>query len=160
MTADLVAFLRARLDEDEQTARAASGGTMIGEPGNWQPSPTGDEWEACQSDGDEELLVALRPGLPRPPDVMTGLWGAVFSAEPDDSDPEAWAPMPRFKHAARHDPARVLLEVEAKRLRLDEIDRAIKAGHDSYDLASILLPLEALPYATHPDYRPEWAPDA
>jgi hypothetical protein len=60
------------------------------------------------------------------------------------------------EHIARQHPARVLAEVKAKRRRLDQLDSANRAGHDSYDLASVLLPLEALPYADHPDYRAEW----
>jgi len=55
-------------------------------------------------------------------------------------------------------PARVLAEVDAKRKRLKQIEDAINAGHDSYDLAATLLPLELLPYADHPDYRDEWRP--
>lgn len=56
------------------------------------------------------------------------------------------------------DPARVLAECAAKRRRVEiTID-----ARDELDLwqGEALLRLEALPYAGHPDYRPEWAPDA
>lgn len=115
---NLVEFLRARLDEDEQIARAASGSTVIGEPGNWRPSPRGDEWEAYAGEIEEELLVALRPGLPRPPDVMSGYWGAWVSNDPTH-DPAAGSAMPALTHAGRHDPARILADVAAKRELVD-----------------------------------------
>lgn len=121
MTADPIAFLAAALDEAEAVARAASGGTVVGHPGKWAPSPTGDEWEASSSlDGDTELLVALRPGLPRPPDVLNGLWGVVIANVPDDCDPNAWDPLPQLEHAALHDPAAVLRRVAADRKVLAE----------------------------------------
>jgi hypothetical protein len=61
-------------------------------------------------------------------------------------------------HVVEHDPARVLREIDAKRKRLAALAEAIAAGHDSYDLASELLPLEALPYADRPGYRDDWRP--
>ncbi|MFF8618955.1 DUF6221 family protein [Streptomyces sp. NPDC015350] len=164
-------FNDARLDEDEMVARAASGATVIGEPGTWRPSPMGDEWEAHISEhGDEELLVALRPGLPRPPEVMGGRWGAVVAATSDPADPDADSPMPAFVHAARHDPARVLAEVRAKRL-LNESWRRLIAEIDAdpdperqerlagtrHDLDQVARHLAAA-HDKHPDYRPEWRP--
>ncbi|MCZ1011978.1 DUF6221 family protein [Streptomyces lydicus] len=171
-TAELLAiadFNDARLDEDEMVARAASGATVVGEPGAWQPSPTGDEWEAHISDhDDEELLVALRPGLPRPPEVMGGRWGAVVASTPDPADPDADSPMPAFVHAARHDPARVLAEVGAKRLfnqrwrkLITEIDadpdpeRRKRLAGIRQDLDQVARHLAAA-HDKHPDYRSEW----
>lgn len=168
---DLVQWLREQLDDDERIARAASGATVEGEPGSWRPSPHGDEWEPLRGeDGDEELLVALRPGLPRPPEVMTGYWGAVFSHRPDDAEPGTESPMTSFEHAARHDPARVLREIEAKR-RIVAMYEEAKAAVDSYtepsnrliaaasrnSLASAVKAL-ALPYSDRPGYRDDWRP--
>jgi hypothetical protein len=65
---------------------------------------------------------------------------------------------PSEAHYARHTPARVLREIDAKRKRLAALAEAIAAGHDSSDLASELLPLEALPYVDRPGYREEWRP--
>ena len=164
---ELVQWLGVQLDEDERIAREASGGTVVGEPGAWQPSPHGDEWEASGSAGeDEELMVALRPGLPRPPDVMSGLWGAVFSHRMDDSDPDADSPMRAFEHAARHDPARVLREIDAKRQLLADFapmlaqtDAAIDSEWNSNDdLHGRLLAYLALAYVDLPGYREEWRP--
>ncbi|MFJ5951392.1 DUF6221 family protein [Streptomyces noursei] len=173
-TAELLAiadFNDARLDEDEMVARAASGATVVGEPGVWQPSPTGDEWEAHISDhGDEELLVALRPGLPRPPEIKGGRWGAVVASAPDPADPDAASPMPAFVHAARHDPARILAEVHAKRLfnetwrkLITEIDadpnpeRRKRLAGIRHDLDQVACHLAAA-HDKHPNYRPEWRP--
>lgn len=178
---DLVQFLRDHLNEDERVARAASGGTVVGAPGDWKPAPGGDEWEASRTDCDEdELLVALRPGLPRPPDVMSGLWGAIVDFKPEFEDPDAASPLAQFQHAARHDPARVLREIEAKRRLLDLHEPAMNPGRDSDDDdPSTWLPvcstcqveiarpgdwpcehlrLLALPYADRPGFREEWRP--
>ncbi|SFK73679.1 DUF6221 family protein [Streptomyces pini] len=155
---DLIAFLNARLDEDERAARAASGNTVIGEQGNWAPSPDGDEWEAHRSDDVDELLVALRPQLPRPADVMGGMWGAIVSDDPAFSqEPGADRPLPCLEHAARHDPARVLREVKAKRGILARVqNHAALMGWD--EMHRDVLRLLVLPYADHPDRRPEWRP--
>jgi len=168
---DLVQFLRDRLDEDERAAQAASGGTVVDEAGRWRTSPTGDEWEASRTDCDEdELLVALRPGLPRPPDVMSGLWGAVVSFKPEFEDPGTASPLAAFQHAARHDPARVLAEVDAKRrtVALCEPPLVETTGPGDTERSFIpgegppwgldVLKLLALPYANHPAYREEWRP--
>ncbi|MGA4896730.1 DUF6221 family protein [Streptomyces griseoincarnatus] len=159
---ELVQWLRAQLDEDERIARAASGATVEGEPGSWHPSSHGDEWEPLRGeDGDEELLVALRPGLPRPPEVMTGYWGAVFSHQPDAADLDADSPMPSFEHAARHDPARVLREVAAKRQIIERCTRVQGLLLDDFSaerLVDDVLALLALAYAGRPGYREEWRP--
>jgi hypothetical protein len=69
------------------------------------------------------------------------------------------------QHIARHDPARVLAECEAKRRIVEEWDAAhrvaLASPQYSYDegiatgLLAALYAL-ALPYADHPDYREEW----
>jgi hypothetical protein len=78
------------------------------------------------------------------------------------------------EHIARHDPARVLAEVEAKRQLLDEHKPArpeylprrelgcmtcstAQAWDAKANAANCLtLRLLALPYADHPDYREDW----
>lgn len=78
------------------------------------------------------------------------------------------------EHIARHDPARVLAEVNAKRAILDEhqplkIEGDKIAGcqtcswRDDMEVLQVEWPcptvrLLALPYADHPDYRQEWRP--
>lgn len=125
---DLSEFAEARLAEWEETARAASGGTVIGVPGDWKPAPGGDEWEVGADlyetdfgrDGDLEILVALRPGLPRPPEVKHGYWGSVVSWNRDLADRDAWVPEPQFRHMALHDPASALILVTVLRAVLDD----------------------------------------
>ncbi|MBV6697453.1 hypothetical protein KV557_09985 [Kitasatospora aureofaciens] len=133
MTADLVTFLRARLDEDERAAvdtltPAANIGRFRGKPvQRWQVTLNG------------RGLIDADGGRSRARDV--------YPAE--------------AQHVARHDPARVLAEVDAKRRIIDECEGAV--NHDSRGMLSMadsILSLLALPYRDHPDYRPEWAPDA
>lgn len=63
-------------------------------------------------------------------------------------------------HLSRQDPAYVLSEVDAKRQILTAVQ---DVGHDyvyitaTFTVGSLLAML-ALPYAGHPDYRPEWRP--
>lgn len=112
MSDDLVAFLRARLDEDEQAARACAGD---------------GKWEA------RDIAVY---GQDLSPEVRT--------------------------HMARHDPARVLADVEAKREVLRLAARA-SDYHETFmnGFAAALggvLRWYALPHADHPDYRDDWRP--
>jgi hypothetical protein len=59
------------------------------------------------------------------------------------------------EHIQRHDPARVLREVEAKRRIIDLAD---SLGYVTNDAEPAILAALALPYADHPDYREEWRP--
>ncbi|MFI5831064.1 DUF6221 family protein [Streptomyces sp. NPDC051578] len=151
MTAALLAFLRARLDEDEQIAN-----------GHQQWSASWHQDDMANEIRDENAgTVAF---VPRSGDQA---------------------------HIARHSPARVLAEVDAKRRLLADI---LRAGHEWneedhwYSCAAARdhegepvcidesraggpcdcgrdeqverrVRLLALPYASHPDFRPEWAPD-
>lgn len=166
----LAAFNDARLDEDERFAREASGSTVIGELGNWRPSPAGDEWEAFAGEVEEELLVALRPDLPRPPEVMSGMWGAWVSNEPDDCDPSAGSAMPALTHAARQDPARILREVAFKRLlianwrefilRIDaepDPEKRERLTLTRHGLDQVAFQMAAV-HDQHPDYQEGWRP--
>lgn len=60
-------------------------------------------------------------------------------------------------HIARHDPARILAEVEAKQQLLDQHVAYYGAGDDT-DWPVRTLTLLALPYAAHPDYDERWRP--
>lgn len=57
-------------------------------------------------------------------------------------------------HIARHDPARVLREVEAKGRIVDYIEVVMSHGRHDHELLGAL----ALPYSDHADYREEWRP--
>lgn len=138
MTADLVQFLRARLDEDEQVAQ-----------GHEQASAG---WHA------DDFVMEVRD------DANAGTVASVYRSGD-------------LTHIARHDPARVLADVDAK-LRMLEAHRRDTQysfsgcitcdvgdnscgcmGGSAYEYPCETLRLLALPYASHPDYRPEWAPD-
>ncbi|MER6515079.1 DUF6221 family protein [Nonomuraea sp. NPDC001636] len=173
---DLIAFLRARLDEDEQTARAA-GQLPTGDP--WHNDPTA-HWRAKTS-------------------PYHGVGGAVRWYVEDGHedgvvghvDPQAAQDDDIARHIARHDPARVLAEVDAKRALVadlrtdphgdDEYSSRFRCGAAEDRYGNRLDPddfarrtasctcgrdkrvyrrirLLAMPYAPHPDYRDEWRP--
>ncbi|MFF1341120.1 DUF6221 family protein [Streptomyces sp. NPDC058290] len=158
----LLQFLRDRFNEDARVARAAE---LV------SPSP----WRAA--------VGGRRPAeRVRPAGAPDGHSGMVFDGtdEPlwdcEGSDTLCMDGEPA-EHAACHDPARVLAEVDAKRRLLTVHARdttysfsgcvTCDAGDNScgcmggspYDYPCETLRLLALPYADHPDYRPEWAPD-
>ncbi|KAB7850162.1 DUF6221 family protein [Streptomyces mobaraensis] len=126
MTADLVAFLRVRLDEDERAARAALGAPWIRREGvagvhsdSTDDYPHGAPIADCrriQAEYEDRVAVA--------------------------------------EHIVRHQPARVLAEVAAKRQMIDDT----WGGPDQEDVWLHHVRLLALPYADHPDYREEWRP--
>lgn len=135
----LVEFLRARLDEDEAVARRAASyddgasHDVQGPAGTW----------ACL-DESEWFGTSYRGGVIAP---------RIGNA----NAPELGA------HITRHNPARVLAEVEAKRelIRVWEKLRTLNAdgGYAMADgAASRAVQLLAAVYASHPDYREEWRP--
>jgi hypothetical protein len=85
----------------------------------------------------------------------------------EDSTPEP----PVAEHIARHDPARVLREVEAKRKVIELYEYAVAAWLLDRDkpnpptvhlgekaMAEAVLQALALPYSDRPGYREEWRP--
>jgi len=132
MTDDLITFLRARLDEDQAVAQAATAGPWT--------------------------TMGQRVMAPSPPSTRPGVGMAAGHAAASADFNETAA------HIARHDPARVLAEVEAKRILLGDHERFVAerrrmmGGWDSYPEASPVLTAFAAAYADHPDYREEWRP--
>lgn len=131
---DLVTFLRARLDEDEQVARAAT-------PGPW------------------------RAGEPYPDAGSVGAPSGNVCNETSDGFVE----LVDARHIARHDPARVLAEVEAKRKIMQaHAPQHFGAGHvvctvceapfigERDDWPCDTLRFLALPYRGHEDYQDAW----
>lgn len=140
----LTEFLLARIAEDEAAAREAS------------PSPW--TYPGIESVAGGTLYDATR----RIADLVY--------EQPEDHDgtivrhllvPEADA---NGEHIARHDPARVRAECEAKRrivaIANDQIRLGRQArGWDNWeDMAVATLRALALPYADHPDYDEAWRP--
>ena len=146
---DLVAFLTARLDEDVAAASAAWA------PGGPPPLSSEPEW-LVQRDGDSAFTVYA--------DVMLTLQKPVADMWTQGS----------ADHVARHDPARVLREVDAKRGILERYLQQYgydlpDGAHDGRDpderatdeavkdtLLSIVQGAAAV-YRDHPDYDPAWA---
>jgi hypothetical protein len=137
---DLVQFLHDRLDEDESIAREAA----HYEAGHW-----------TTKDG---YPVSVADELPEAADTFERV--VVFD-EGSPSEEQA-------AHIARHDPARVLAEVAAKKRILDLYDAAHSdavrdaIGIDSQDgtISAITAALQYLAtvYADHPDYNEAWRP--
>jgi hypothetical protein len=120
----------------------------------------GPAWSASGGSLYDESNPSVHPGP-----FATGVWG--------DLDDEV------AEHIVRHDPARALAEVEAKRQILDMCAEVIAAhpdaddwpaararagvlravGGDHMSLAEDVIAALALPYADHPDYQPEWRPE-
>lgn len=145
----LTDFLLARYAEDEAAARAAS------------PSPW--SYPGIESVAGGTLYDATR----RIVDIVY--------EQPEDHDgtivrhllvPEADA---NGAHIARHDPARVLADVESKRRIVEDYQGArmrvgLFGGDDARVVRAFMEALHgalahlALPYADHEDYREEWKP--
>lgn len=122
---DLIAFLNARLDEDEAAANA--GARRVGMPWHAEPQP-----------GAPGGLVIDELGL-------VASTGGRYAAE----------------HIARHDPARVLREVAAKRAilaaYLSERENEFLGGGYCEGLEEAVKIIAAT-WSGHEGYQPRWAP--
>lgn len=123
MSDDIVAFVKARLDEDERFARLTHSG----------------EWTFDQLG---QLLVNQGQTISKIANLGVDSFG---------------------RHIARHDPARVLREVEAKRRILGEYERFAAErrramnGWDTAEISPIVAALAAV-WSGHPDYKAKWRP--
>lgn len=139
---DIVAFLNARLDEDEALAREASAFYD-------DDQINGVSWNGHEGeDLNGQMRYWIAPHLGVVNDIASG------------------------RHIGRHDPARVLREVKAKRYRLElywaasenwrngacvmgtteEVARAAERR----DVLRLAVQLDAMSYADHPDYNAAW----
>jgi hypothetical protein len=100
---------------------------------------------ACQTPG--PWVAATHPSVSW---IVTGADGDCVVSNEGSPTPEEAA------HIARHDPARVLREVAAKRAIVASYEDA--ATHEFAGLQVAVGHLAAA-YGEHPDYRPEWAPE-
>lgn len=152
---DIVKFLRARLDGDEAAALAAVIPAHEG-PNAYKPHPALAEWSY---DGGEVEYVQTPEMLAHkyPDTIYVTCDSEGLSPSVDDSV---------GPHIARHDPARVLREVEAKRRILYTCDTATRmwlhARTEEYadgvaDPGDTILRALASVYADHPDFDGSWA---
>jgi hypothetical protein len=157
---DLVAFLLARLDEDERWARQAT-------PGPWAWSEN--------HDGAGEVNAAERR-----PDLQGDGWERSQARSIANESATGDVRLADAVHIARHDPARLLADIAAKRQIVDEhangwegwedpptqddIEQAYcvrcqdRRSHDAMRWPCPTLKLLALPFADHPDYDEKWRP--
>lgn len=158
MTADLVAFLRARLDEDERIAKAT---TPVPVPGRWRMAQDkhapGDAPVSLIQGQDDEPPEYRGYGYNVPVIVSAILWAGEVS--------------PDLEHIARHDPARVLAQVAAMRAVVDANVREQESLRKRWSYGPLdgevadeliadqvrLLRLLAAVWSDHEDYRVEWA---
>jgi hypothetical protein len=133
---ELIAFLRRMLDADEARARAAT-------PGPWRHNPD-KHWRKPGTSWFEEAVFAGAPGADATCVAGTG----------ETDDPQSMADA---DHIARHDPARVLADVAAKRAILNAAVMLLVDDAEDEEAAEIVKNL-ALPYADHPDYQESWRP--
>jgi hypothetical protein len=137
----LVEFLRYRLAEEEEWARAASGPEWHS---RYEDQPD------CHMYGDYGFYVRGPAGTPEFEDSEQGKHDADF--------------------IARHDPARVLADVKAKRAIVDRHSEVCYGAHEG--VGSVTMCREcrdqrgpcwtlrnlASVYADHPDYDATWTP--
>lgn len=141
---DLITWLRAQIDEDERAALLALQGHDVSDPATMPPDKRAARW--CS---DYERLSVIVDDSQQ--EMCTVGPGANWHAA---------------SHIARHDPARVLREVEAKREIIEQHpagrdhpedgDYCLECGHFGYP--STTLRLLALPYSDCPGYQEEWQP--
>lgn len=132
-----MAFLNARLDEDE--AAALSGSPLS--------APLSQRWETQRI---EERVpgAGLRPIATWA--VVTALGYEAIVARTSDIAPRVSA------HVARHDPERVLAGVRAKR-KIVAMHRFSAGSWPPGDWIRVLR-LLATEYEQHPEYQREWRP--
>jgi hypothetical protein len=126
----LIAFLRARLAEDEQAAVATHDTEL--------------PWEVARDSALTQRTSPTHGYEMVPGHIVRTQLGTL-----------------RAIHIARHDPARVLREVEAKRRIIEwlvDVARVLDAREVYAPDADDGLRLLALPYVGHSDYREEWKP--
>lgn len=152
----LAEWLTERLDEDERVAREVE-------------VQDGARWSSAVHVGDyiNTSVVTDVPASKLQPsaydgDLVLGNGDSVIARCGQDYD----GGKARAEHIARHDPARVLADVAAKRRIVSDVQRV--THHDPLrqgdywrgvrDAAEGYLRLLSLPYASAPGYRDEWAP--
>ena len=164
----IIEFIQDRLTEDEQWARICSLPHAENEP----ELLDGVHWRWVAGPEEDEII------LPNPADDDadgmlsehgTLAWLVTRETWPaeglEESVPGGYSEGihgmdgPAAAHIARHDPARVLAEVSAKRALLEMVlaDQNSNGGKNSTQWNQVMR-LLALPYRDHPQYRKSWAP--
>jgi hypothetical protein len=132
---EIVAFIKDRLDDDEFVARQALHPDAK-EPGVWMAEPH----DSDDNDPDRCHIAEDRKGH---------YWSVAHEVF-----------IPNAEHIARHDPARVLSEIAAKRGVVREMESARKNLEERginvpFFITWTLMHLAKV-YADHPDYKRDW----
>lgn len=134
---DVAEFAKARLDEDEAVAKAATPGPWLALDGGVQSADNESQWPVGETDSERDRADRV--------------------------------------HIARHDPARALREVAAKRKRLTlmieataEMDKLLADEHAGdvaramaigrARAATVGVKIDAEIWHDHPDYDQKWTP--
>lgn len=137
----IIEFLEARLAEDERIALAAASRTRWWRSGGSGVVGGGEPYTVDWEDGPDYTDYANAHTI-------------VYD--------EGWPLDTEALHIARHDPARVLREVAAKRAILADARIYPDAAYPDFDggfstaAESAVASLAAV-YSDHPDFDPEWA---
>lgn len=185
MTTDLIAFIEARLTEDELWAKAASTQPSyyvderpVPEAGLHWTWAVGESWEPYPVDPLEEFVGETAHDY-APTLVTVEQWPSRYGGRMSQTKVLGnceEVPSGVGGHIVRHDPARVLREVEAKRRLLGRIfgfEQSIDAewgcGHTSEAIAAGECPEPSVHFiaalrdfaavwSDHPDWREAWRP--
>jgi hypothetical protein len=121
-------------------------------------------WLRAQLDEDERVANTATSG-PWKADVPMAKDGVFATSIQDwvaDCDYHRMGPFAvhNAAHIARHDPARTLAEVAARRTIIDRTERSgnIKLAWVEYEVLAGVIRDLALPYVDQPGYREEWGP--
>ncbi|QBJ94512.1 hypothetical protein D0Z67_29535 (plasmid) [Streptomyces seoulensis] len=99
----------------------------------------------------DDLTTFLRKRIAEDKDVAAECTGPEWRTDPSDGD--------NAEHIARHDPARVLRESDAKIAVLDELDLAVHGQPRPFVDALLFVAQQmGLAYSDHPDYKESWRP--
>ncbi|MBT2266441.1 DUF6221 family protein [Rhodococcus erythropolis] len=154
--AKIVKFLEARLAEDEAIALKAGGSEAEWLYRAEYDNETGNEVVWANSRSETERRGSSLPFVTYERYVTMDHEGCLPAVGEDDGT-----------HIARHDPARILREVEAKRAIVKAYEDADIRAHDTYGgYEDILngesngleraLELLTAAYSDHPDFDPDW----
>jgi len=150
---DMAAYLLARIAEDERVARAACSRDDVAEHWQWvtvdtdQVVPDGGLEKAVEEQG-----LSLRSVETHPSEFVGPLPNFIIWRVDEYAAAEP--------HIARHDPARVIAECEAKRRVVEHCQEVllhhVHGDWDAIDLAREVLHYLVLVHADRPDFPPEW----
>ncbi len=141
---DLIGFINARLADDERAAQAAPGT-------RWHAFRQEDIAGAAVYDDQWLLLTPAHYDHDKPMSAAPGATGPAYIEHHRDE---------LAAHIARHDPARVLREVEAKRKIVARYQASL--GYDNAEdearcwLLGEIVEALASAWSDHPDYNPDW----